>query len=105
ALDGGGQDNGGRAFVLGGGLESGVDLLGIVAAPRELAELFVGKVLDERGQLGILAEEMLPDIRAGLDGVLHVFAVDDLAHAFDQQARFIGGQKRVPAATPNDLDD
>jgi hypothetical protein len=34
-----------------------------------------------------------------------VLAVDDLAHAFDEEAVAILGQQRVPLAAPDDLDD
>src|SRR5690606_34754477 len=55
-------------------------------------------------QLGILAEEMLADVRAGLDGVALVFAVDDLAHAPREEARPIAREERIPVVAPEHLD-
>ena len=52
---------------------------------RQLLELIVGEVLDHLEQPRIDAEEMLADVGARLDGVLLVLAVDDFAHALDEQ--------------------
>ena len=87
------------------GLVGGVNLLRIVAAALELAQLLVGQVLDQLEQFRILAEEMLADVGAALDGVFLVLAVDDFAHALDQQAGLVACQQRVPVAAPDDLDD
>src|SRR5204862_7057457 len=38
------------------------------------------------------------------DGVLLVLAVDDLAHAFDEEAVLVVGEEGVPVAAPDDLD-
>ena len=62
ALDGLGQDDGGPAGGLGGGLVGGVELLVVVAATGEVAELFVGEVLDDLAQPGIGAEEVVADV-------------------------------------------
>jgi hypothetical protein len=46
ALDRVGQDDGGLALELGGGLVRGVDLVVVVAAALEVPDLIVGEVLD-----------------------------------------------------------
>src|SRR5207237_3450966 len=56
-------------------------------------------------KLGILAEEMLADVRAGFDGIFHVLPIDNLAHALHQQPALVGGQERIPVASPNDFYD
>ena len=95
----------GRAAVLDGRLVGRVDLGRIVAAATQLAELLVAQVGDHRLQPRIDAEEMLADVGAGHDGVFLILAVDDFAHAADQQAVGVAGQQRVPVRAPDDLDD
>ena len=51
------------------------------------------------------AEEVLAEVGAGLDGVLLVLAVDDLAHPLGEQAVVILGEQRIPVAAPEHLDD
>ena len=104
ALDGPGEDDGRRALVFDGGLEGVVHLHRIVAAEGHLLELVVAQVLDHLEQPRIDAPEMLAEIGAGLDGVLLILAVDDLAHALDEQAVAILGEQRIPLAPPEDLD-
>ena len=104
ALDRLGQDDRRRAAVLDGRLVGRVDLRRIVAAAAELAQLLVAQVVDHRLQPRIDAEEMLADVGAGHDRVLLQLAVDDLAHAADQQAVGVLGQQRVPVGAPEDLD-
>ena len=96
-LDGANQQDGRRAFELDGRLVGVVDLERIVAAERQLLELVVREVLDHVQQLRIRAPEMLAEIRARLDGVFLVLAVDDLPHALDEQAV----ADLSPAAGPN----
>src|SRR6185437_5219618 len=62
-------------------------------------------MLHQLEQLGILAEKLLADISAAHGPESLIFAVDALMHALDQQAARIAGQKIVPAAAPNHLDD
>ena len=54
---------------------------------------------------GSAPQKCLPDVVAGLDGVLLILAVDDLAHALDEQAVVILLEERVPLAAPDHLDD
>ena len=44
-------------------------------------------------------------IRAGLDGVLLILAVDDFAHPLREQAFVVGREQRIPIAAPQHLDD
>ena len=77
-----------------------VDLDRIVAAERQLLQLVVGEVLDHLEQPRIGAPEVLADVGARLDGVLLILAVDDLAHALDEQAVAILGEQRDPTRGP-----
>ena len=44
---------------------------------------------------------MLADISPGTDGVFLKLAVDDFAHAADQEAVLVLGQERIPSGAPN----
>ena len=90
-----------RALVLDRRLVGVVDLDRIVAAERHLLQLVVGQVLDHLEQPRIGAPEVLADVGARLDGVLLILAVDDLAHALDEQAVAILGEQRIPLAAPD----
>ena len=83
ALDGLRENDRGRTLVLGRGFVGGVNLPRVVAAAHELAKLLVREVMHEREQFGILAEEMLPDVAARLDGVFLVVAVHRFFHALE----------------------
>ena len=56
--------------MLGGRLESGVDLAVVVPAPGQVAYLVVGQVLGHGPQPRVAAEEVLPGVGARLDRVL-----------------------------------
>ncbi len=56
-------------------------------------------------QLGVLAPEVLAEILAGLDRIFLVLAVDDLAHALDEQSVFVFREQRIPVLAPQHLDD
>ena len=101
ALDRAREDDGRRALVLDRGLVGVVDLDRIVAAERQLLQLVVGQVLDHVEQPRIGAPEMLADVGARFDGVLLILAVDDLAHALDEQAVAILREQRIPLAAPD----
>ena len=83
------------------GLVGVVDLDRIVAAERQLLQLIVGEVLDHVEQPRIGAQEVLADVGARFDGVLLILAVDDLAHALDEQAVAILREQRIPLAAPD----
>ncbi len=82
----------------------GVHLHGIVPAEREFLQLLVGQVADQLQQLRILAPEMLAEVRARFDRVLLILAVDDLAHALDEQAVLVFLEQLIPFAAPQHLD-
>ncbi len=105
ALDRSGEDDGRRALVLDGGLVGVVDLDRVVPAERHLLELVVAEVLDHVEQPRIDAPEVLAEVRARLNRVLLILAVDDFAHPLDEQAVAILGEHRIPLAAPEDLDD
>ncbi len=91
--------------MLGSGLVGRIDLFWVVAAAFQFAELVVRITFNQLEQFWVFAEELLADISAGLDGVFLILAVNDFSHAFDEQASFVGGKKRVPVTAPNHLDD
>ena len=105
ALDRLGQDGGGLARVLGGGLVGGVELAVVVAAPGQAAQVLVGQVLDELAQAGVRPEKVLADVSAVLGGQLLELAVDGRVHLVEQDAVHVPGQQFVPAGAPDDLDD
>src|SRR5262245_30689389 len=82
-----------------------LNLLRIVPAEAQLFELFVGKTLDHFQQARVCAEEMFAEIGARFGRVFLALAVDDFAHAFDEQTLAILGEQRVPIAAPYHLDD
>jgi O-acetyl-ADP-ribose deacetylase (regulator of RNase III) len=59
ALLGVGQDHRGLALVRAGGRVGGVDLHQVVAAALEAVDLLVRHTLGQRGQFGVLAEEVV----------------------------------------------
>ena len=67
----------------------GVDLLGIMAAARKLANLLVGKMLDQGARLRVLAEEMFANIGAALDKIFLKLAVNHFIHALHELAAFV----------------
>ncbi len=105
ALDRLGQDDRRRAPLLGGQLVGGVELAVVVPAPGQRDQLVVAEVLDHLAQPGVGAEEVLTDVRAGLDGQLLVLAVERRVHAVEEDAVDVLGQERIPPRAPDDLDD
>ena len=65
----------------------------------------VGPVLDELAGARVAVEEVVPDVGAvvGAEGL--VIAVRRLVHEVDEGAVAVGREQRVPAPTPDDLDD
>jgi hypothetical protein len=105
ALDGLGEDDRGRAGVLGGRLVRGVHLAVVVATAAELGEVVVGQVLDEPAQSRVGPEEVLADVGATGDRELLELAVERLVHLLHQDAVDVASQELVPLAAPDDLDD
>ena len=62
-------------------------------------------MLDHLEQLRVLAPEVLAEVLARFDGVFLIFAVDDLAHALDEQAVLVFREQRIPVLAPQHLDD
>ncbi len=75
-----------------------------MAAAGECLELLVGEVLDESAQAGVGAEEVLPDVGAGLGGVLLELAVGRGVHLVEQDTVDVAGEEVVPLRSPDDLD-
>ena len=105
ALDGLGENDGGRSGVVDRRLVGGVHFDRIVTAEPHAGELLVRKMLDHLEQAGIGAEEILAEIGAALDEIFLILAVGDLAHAPDEQAVAIGLNERIPIAAPDQLDN
>ena len=106
ALDRLGEDDRRLTGVVHRGAVGGVDLVVVVATALELPpHVGVGPVLDELAGARVAVEEVLPHVGAvvGAEGL--VVAVGRLVHEVDQGAVAVGGEQRVPAATPDDLDD
>src|SRR5438874_5388930 len=62
-------------------------------------------MLDHLAQARVGTEEVLPDVRARLDGVLLELAVDGGVHLVDEHAVGVTRKEVVPLAAPDDLDD
>src|SRR5208282_355171 len=105
ALDGLGENDGGRPGVLDRSLVRGVHFDRVVASEAHAGELLVRKMFDHLQQAGISAEKILPEIRAALDEIFLILSVGNFAHAADEQAIAIGLNERIPIAAPDDLDD
>ena len=81
-----------------------MDLLRVVAAPPDGADVLVRQALGQPHQALVAAEEVLPLVLAGGDGVLLVLAVHQLAHAAGDEPLRVAGQQRVPVGAPDHLD-
>ena len=104
ALDGLGQDDGGLAFVLGGGVERGEHLVRVMAATVQAPDVLVAHARHGFQQLGVLAEEMLAHELAVVGLVRPVLAIEGLFHDLAQDAFLVVRQQRIPVATPDQLD-
>src|SRR5690554_4518481 len=100
-LDGFGKNDGRLAGMVGGGVEGGIDLVGIVAATVQAPDVFVAHAADHFEQLRMLAEEVLANVGAVVRLVGLVFAVDRFFHDAAQDAFLVALQKRIPVAAPN----
>jgi hypothetical protein len=104
ALDGVGEDDRRRPGKLGGRLVGRVDLVVVVPAAGELPDPVVRPVLDHLRGPRVPAEEVLPDVGAVVGLERLVVAVGRGVHHVQQGAVPVGGEQRVPAAAPDDLD-
>ena len=105
ALDGLGQNHRGGLVLLGGVAVRGVDLLVVVAAPRQIGQLLVREVLDHGPQAGIRSEEVLPDVVATLHGQALVLTVDRGVELVEQDAVHVLVDELVPFGSPDHLQD
>jgi hypothetical protein len=104
ALDGLGEDHR-RLAARGGGVGVGrVDLLVVLAAALDGADLLVREAVHERLELGDVLDPVLALHVAGGDGVELVVAVDRGLHALAEQAVPVPLEQRIPAAAPDHLD-
>ena len=103
-LDRLGQDDRGRAALLGRRLVGGVQLAVVVPAPGEVADVVVGEVLDHLPQAVVGPEELLAGVRARLDRVALELAVDGAVHPVEEDAVLVAGEELIPLAAPHDLD-
>ena len=67
ALDGPGEDNGGRAFVLDRGAVSGIDLEAVVAAKAQTPQFVVAQVSHHPLESRVNAPEVLANVGATCD--------------------------------------
>ena len=106
ALDRFGQDHGGRARVVDGGLVRGVDLFRIVSAARQFPQLIVRQVLDQLGQqCGYLPKKCSRMYCAGSTLYFKKSPSTTSLHALDQQTVLVLAEQGIPIAAPDDLDD
>ena len=80
-------------------------LVRIVAAAVQAPDVVIRHVGDHLLELGVLAEEILARVRAALGLEVLVLAVDALFHQALQEALRVARQQRIPARTPDHLDD
>ncbi len=92
------------APVLLGRLERREDLAVVVAAAPQVQDLLVGHAPDHRAQPVVTAEEVLPDVRAGLGRVGLELAVGGGVQLVDEDPVAVLRQQRVPGAVPDQLD-
>jgi hypothetical protein len=92
------------ALVLRGGAVGVVDLHGVVSAERHLLQIVVGQMTDHLEQPRVCPPEMFAQVRAVLDDVALVFAVDDLPHALDEEPLGVARDQVVPLGAPQDFD-
>ena len=83
---------------------SSKDFVRIVAAAVQAPDIVIGHIRYQVRELRIFAEEMLAHECAVLRLEGLVFAVDALFHAFEQDARLVLRQQRIPVRTPHHFD-
>ena len=105
ALFGVGKNHSGLARVARSGRVGSVDLHQIMPATFQAVDLLIGHALRQRGQLGVLAKEVVavkaPILRRK---GLHL-AVHRALQRTRQGAREIAGKQSVPVTAPDELDD
>src|SRR5579864_8624722 len=96
ALDGLGKDDGWLRSVRGCLRISRIDLPRIVATTIERPDLVIRPVGYQRGQLWILAEEMLADVCPIFGFEILVLAVDALLHPLQQESVGVTREQLIP---------
>ena len=96
AFDRAGEDDCGRAAMIGGGVVGGVDFERVVSAESHAPEGVVGHVIDHAKEARIDTPEMLADVAAAGHGVLLILTVYDLTHALDEKALVVARKELVP---------
>ena len=100
-----GEDDGRGAFVFRGCFVGGVNFARIVAAKAQAAQGVVGERLDQLQQTRIGTEEMLAHVGARFHDEFLIFAINQFAHALDQQAFGVAIEDGIPLAAPENFDD
>ena len=81
-----------------------INLVGIMAAAGQIAQLVISVILHQFKQFGIFTEEMFTHIGPIAQGEALHFAIDHFIHALHQLAALVFGQQPIPVIAPNDLD-
>src|SRR5579863_383239 len=105
ALDGAGENYGGRPPVIHGGFVGGVNFFRIMAAKAHAAERVIGHAFNHFQQSRVAAEKVLADVGAGFNDEFLRLAIEHFAHAANESAVGILLQKRIPVASPHDFDN
>ncbi len=105
ALDGFGQDDCGRAFVVDRGPVRGMNLDGIVPAQPHARQLLVRKMLHHFQQTRVRTEQVLAEVGSALNKILLILAVADFSQTLHQQAVAVAANQAVPIRAPDAFDD
>ena len=105
ALDRLGKDDRGRTFVGDGRCVGCIHLHRIMTAAVQAPDLIVGHVGDHFLELRILAEKMLAGIGAAFRFEVLILPVHAFLHQALEQSLVIALEQRVPARSPQHLDD
>ncbi len=82
----------------------GIDLVEVVATAGQLPDPLVGPIGHHRSRARIPIEEVLTDVGTVIGLVGLVVAIGGDVHQIDQGTIGVGGEQRIPAATPHDFD-
>ena len=105
ALFGLGQDDGGLARMVGGGVVGGIDFHRVVAAAAQAVDVGVGHVGGECLQLRVFVEKMFAVEVAVGGGIGLELTVDGFIEAPEQDVVVVAREQRIPVRAPQQLDD
>ena len=105
ALHGLGQDHGGLTFLMNRLVVGGIDLRRVVTAAIETPDIVIAHVGHHLTKLRTFPEEMLARVGAAHPLVGLILPVHGFFHPLTQDPVLVLGQKRVPIAAPDHLDD